>query len=105
MRSRASSASIATPVVEGFCNTAEMRLKVLHAHLQTIKEKGYYTIILLHYFVLMRDLSSFYLFFLNATSANLKKTEPACEAGEFLRPLTKCFSSTETSSNKADSFR
>ncbi len=37
--------------------------------------------------------------------AELKKIEPSCEAGEFLRPLTKCFSSTETSSNKADAFR
>ncbi len=32
--------SIQTPVVEGFCNTTEMRLKVLHTHLQTIKDKG-----------------------------------------------------------------
>ena len=76
LRNRASSMSIQTPVVEGFCNTTEMRLKVLHTHLQTIRDK-----------------------------AELKKIEPSCEAGEFLRPLTKCFSSTETSSNKADAFR
>jgi hypothetical protein len=41
----------------------------------------------------------------NFELAELKKIEPSCEAGEFLRPLTKCFSSTETSSNKADAFR
>ena len=40
LRNRPSSISIPTPVVEGFCNTAEMRLKVLHAHLLAIKEKG-----------------------------------------------------------------
>ncbi|XP_046860664.1 zinc finger ZZ-type and EF-hand domain-containing protein 1-like [Xenia sp. Carnegie-2017] len=76
LRNRAPSPSIQTPVIEGFCNTTEMRLKVLNSHLKVIKVK-----------------------------AELKKNEPSCEAGEYLRPLTKCFSSTETSSNKADVFR
>ena len=40
MRNRAPSTSLPLPALEGFCNTSEMRLKVLQAHLEAMKEQG-----------------------------------------------------------------
>lgn len=40
LRNRACSTSLPVPALEGFCNTSEMRLKVLQAHLESINEKG-----------------------------------------------------------------
>ncbi|XP_068674922.1 zinc finger ZZ-type and EF-hand domain-containing protein 1-like [Montipora foliosa] len=73
MRNRANSTSLPLPALEGFCNTSEMRLKVLQAHMDSLKEK-----------------------------AEVKKQVPSVEEGEVLRPLTKCYTSLEVSSNKGD---
>jgi len=40
LRNRASSTSLPLPALEGFCNTSEMRLKVLQAFMDALKEKG-----------------------------------------------------------------
>ena len=40
LRNRANSTSLPLPALEGFCNTSEMRLKVLQAHMDALKEKG-----------------------------------------------------------------
>lgn len=73
LRNRACSTSLPVPALEGFCNTSEMRLKVLQAHLESIKEK-----------------------------AEVKKQVPSVEEDEVLRPLLKCYTSLEVSSNKGD---
>lgn len=73
LRNRASSTFLPLPALEGFCNTSEMRLKVLQAHMDALKEK-----------------------------AEVKKQVPSVEEGEVLRPLLKCYTGIEVSSNKGD---
>ncbi|XP_027043421.1 zinc finger ZZ-type and EF-hand domain-containing protein 1-like isoform X1 [Pocillopora damicornis] len=73
LRNRASSTSLPLPALDGFCNTSEMRLKVLQAHIEALKEK-----------------------------AEVKKQVPSVEEGEVLRPLMKCYMTLEVSSNKGD---
>ncbi|XP_031567894.1 zinc finger ZZ-type and EF-hand domain-containing protein 1-like [Actinia tenebrosa] len=76
MRNRSQSTSLPIPALDGFCNTSEMRLKVLQAHIEAFKEK-----------------------------VNLSNRSPSIEDGEILKPLTKCYMDIEVSSNKSDAMR
>ncbi|XP_078346247.1 zinc finger ZZ-type and EF-hand domain-containing protein 1-like isoform X2 [Oculina patagonica] len=73
LRNRASSTSLPLPALEGFCNTSEMRLKVLQAYMDALKEK-----------------------------AEVQKQVPSVEEGEVLKPLMKCYTALEVSSSKGD---
>ncbi|KAK3717323.1 hypothetical protein QZH41_011553, partial [Actinostola sp. cb2023] len=77
MRNRSQSTSLPIPALDGFCNTSEMRLKVLQAHIDACKEKAN----------------------VNSKSSSLG------EGGEILKPLTKCYTDIEVSSNKSDVMR
>eukprot|EP00111_Clytia_hemisphaerica_P007029 TCONS_00020380-protein len=72
-RNRALHVSIPVPALRGFITSTEMRLKVLHAHLVALKEK-----------------------------ADSKKQEPPLQADEILKPINRCFTSAEVSSNRND---
>ncbi|XP_020615974.1 zinc finger ZZ-type and EF-hand domain-containing protein 1-like isoform X2 [Orbicella faveolata] len=73
LRNRATSTSLPLPALEGFCNTSEMRLKVLQAFMDALKEK-----------------------------AEVQKQVPSVEEGEVLKPLMKCYTALEVSSSKGD---
>ena len=61
------------PALKGFITATNMRLKVLNAHLNALKEK-----------------------------ADSKKQEPPLQADEILKPINRCFTSAEVSSNRND---
>lgn len=65
--------SIPVPALRGFITSTEMRLKVLNAHILALKEK-----------------------------ADSKKQEPPLQADEVLKPINRCFTSAEVSSNRND---
>ncbi|XP_048575305.1 zinc finger ZZ-type and EF-hand domain-containing protein 1 isoform X2 [Nematostella vectensis] len=75
-RNRAQSSTLPLPALDGFSNTTEMRLKVLQAHIDAIKEK-----------------------------ADIRKRAPPVEEGEVLKPLAKCYTDIEVSTNKTDASR
>ena len=72
-KSRARSSALSVPTLESFSNTTDMRLKVLWAHISSMKEK-----------------------------AELKGREPSLQDDEILKPITRCFTSIEVSTNRND---
>lgn len=70
-RNRACSSALSLSVLKGFFTTTEMRQKVLNAHLKALKER-----------------------------ADNKKREPPLQADEILKPISRCFTSAEVSSNR-----
>lgn len=61
------------PSLQGFITSTDMRLKVLNTHLSALKER-----------------------------ADSKKREPPLQADEILKPINRCFTSVEVSSNRND---
>ena len=72
-RNRARSNALSVPALESFTNTTDMRLRVLWAHIASMKEK-----------------------------AELKGREPSLQDDEVLKPITRCFTSIEVSTNRSD---
>lgn len=72
-QNRALSTSMPLPSLQGFITSTDMRLKVLNTHLSALKER-----------------------------ADSKKREPPLQADEILKPINRCFTSVEVSSNRND---
>nr|XP_047143287.1 zinc finger ZZ-type and EF-hand domain-containing protein 1 [Hydra vulgaris] len=73
---RASSQSLPLPALKCFITKTDMRMKVLTAHLKALKEK-----------------------------ADSRKQEPTLQADEVLKPIARCFTSVEVSTNKNNAFK
>ncbi|XP_065066167.1 zinc finger ZZ-type and EF-hand domain-containing protein 1-like isoform X1 [Rhopilema esculentum] len=72
-RNRAHSNAISVPALESFINTTDMRMRVLQAHLSSVKEK-----------------------------ADMRKRDPPLQEDEVLKPITRCFTLIEVSSNRSE---